>query len=261
MNCVELKDVSVVRGKFFVLKNINLTIKENTFVSVIGPNGAGKTTLIKIINGLAKVSNGEVKVFDMVLSSKNVVGVRKEIGYVPQHINLEQKFPILVRDVIKIGKFGKKGFFKRFTDEDKLIFNEIVSFIKIEHLLDKPVGHLSGGELQKVSIGRALFQQPKILILDEPTSNLDPKSQYEILQLIEKIYQEKQITTIFVTHILSHIPVCCNDIILVKHGRIYSQGTPEKILREDLLSELYDCNVEIKFIGERRHFHIGSFHP
>lgn len=261
MNAVEIKNVSVYYHRNVALDNVCLKVRSNSFVTILGPNGSGKTTLLCVINGLRKLSKGEVFVFGKKLSSKNVVRIRKDIGYVPQSYNLDSKLPFLVRDIINIGRFGKLGFFNKLSFEDKKIIDEVVCLLKIEYLLNKPIGHLSGGEYQKVQIARALVQQPKILLLDEPTSNLDPKSQYELLQLIENIYLQKQITTIFVTHILSHIPNCCSEIVLMKNGKIISVGKPEVVLKEEILSNLYECSVQITFVNHKRHFHIGSLHP
>ncbi len=261
MKIVEIKNVSVFYKHKSALNNISLDIEENSFVSVIGPNGSGKTTLLRTINGLTRVSKGEIYVFTEKLNSKNVVKIRKDIGYVPQQYNIDANLPILVEDVISIGRYGKIGLFKKLSLKDKEIIEEVITLLKIKHLLKKPVGHISGGEYQKVSIARALVQQPKILLLDEPTSNLDPKSQFELLQLIKNIYLRKHITTIFVTHILSHIPDCCNKVVLLKNGEVVSVGEPNEVLKEETLSLLYECSVQIELINNKRHFHIGSLHP
>lgn len=261
MKIVEIINVSVYHHKKIILENINLEIEDNKFITIIGPNGSGKTTLLNVINGFKKISKGEIFVFGKKLNQKNVVEIRKNIGYVAQNYNIDPKLPFLVKDIISLGRFGKLGFFKNLSYEDKKIIDETISLLKIENLINKPIGHLSGGEYQKVQIARALVQQPKILLLDEPTSNLDPKSQYELLELIENIYLQKQITTIFVTHILSHIPECCSEIVLIKNGKIISVGKPQEVLKEEILSQLYECSVQISYLNHKRHFHIGSLHP
>ncbi len=262
MKVIELKNVWLWYGKKkIILEDINLDLEEKTFLTIIGPNGAGKSSLLNVISGLKKVSFGEVYVFGKKLCRKNIVEVRKEIGYVAQNYLIDKKLPFLVKDIISLGRFGKLGFFKNLNYEDKIIIDEVISFLKIDSLTEKPIGHLSGGEFQKVHIARVLVQQPKILILDEPTSNLDPKSQYELLDIIENIYKQKNITTICVTHILNHIQSCCNKIILLKNGKIISSGKPDEVLRKDFLSNLYECEVQVENIDNKRHFHIDPIHP
>jgi ABC-type cobalamin/Fe3+-siderophores transport system ATPase subunit len=131
----------------------------------------------------------------------------------------------------------------------------------IAGLAGKPIGHLSGGELQKVSFARVLAQQPRLLLLDEPTSNLDPKAQGEILRLVESIFAEKKYTILFVTHILSHIPGCCDRVVLMKNGTVMHEGDAGTMLSGELLSSLYECPVETGILNGKRHFHVGESHP
>jgi len=251
MNLVEIKDVSVSYREDIALKNISLIIKKQTFLSVIGPNGAGKTTLLTVINGLGKIISGSVKVFGRDLNKRNINHIRKEIGYVPQNLNIDSKSPISVREVVSIGRFGKIGLLHCLNDEDKKIITSAMNMVGIGAMAERPIGHLSAGEQQKVAIARALAQQPKIMLLDEPTSNLDPKSQIDIIKLIDRIYREQRITIVFVTHILSHISTACAEAVLIKKGRIIWTGEIKKLFQEDLLSSLYDCPIEITDKGDR----------
>lgn len=197
-----------------ILKNINIDIKKGECVIITGHNGAGKTTLLKVINNLIKTKNGNVKIFDKDICNT----VKKHIGYIPQ-INFVDKFiPISVQDVIKIGLTAKNGIFKRITPEDKDKINNIAKTLKIEHLLNKPIGQLSGGQIQKVSIARVLVQDAKIILMDEPLNNLDNYSQNEILNIIDSMHKEK--TMVIVTHNLKLIPKSCNKIIVMENGKI-----------------------------------------
>jgi ABC-type cobalamin/Fe3+-siderophores transport system ATPase subunit len=259
-NIVELDNVAVSYRENIVLKGLTLGIEEGSFVSVIGPNGAGKTTLLTVINGLGTILSGSVRVFGKLLVHSNVFVIRRDIGYIPQHLNIDPRSPVFVREAVSIGRFGKIGLFNKLTLADNNIVESAMDAVGISHLANKPIGHLSGGEHQKVSIARALAQQPRIILLDEPTSNLDPKSQSEIIRLIEKIYLERKYTIVFVTHILSHIPPCCRQAVLMRDGKIMFDGDANKALNEDLLSELYDCRIEIGTINGKRHFHAGESH-
>ncbi len=240
-NIVEIKDVTISYRENVALKNITLNIEKGTSLAIIGPNGAGKTTLLTAINGLGNVLSGSVKVFGVDITSQT----RKKIGYVPQSSAIDSRSPISVRDVVMIGRVSKIGLFRRPSREDKEIVESVMELVSIKELSEKPIGHLSCGEQQKVAVARALAQQPEIILLDEPTSNLDLKSQKEIIDLIDKVYKEKKLTIVFVTHILSHIPSSCKEAVLMKRGKIVWFGDIEKALNKDLLSELYDCPVEI----------------
>lgn len=258
---VELNNVAVSYRENIALKGVTLSIDEGSFVSVIGPNGAGKTTLLTVINGLGTILSGSVKVFGKALQSNNLSVIRKDIGYIPQHLSIDPRSPISVREAISIGRFGKIGLLNKLITADDEIIESAMDAVGISHLANNPIGHLSGGEHQKVSIARALAQQPKIILLDEPTSNLDPKAQDEIMRLIERIYSsEKKYTIVFVTHILSHIPQSCNHVVLMKKSKIMYTGNAEKALEAELLSELYDCRIEIGVINGKRHFHAGESH-
>lgn len=242
----EINSCTVSYRENIALKNISLGINEGTFVAVIGPNGAGKTTLLTVINGLGRIISGSVKVFGVKLTSQNINKIRKEIGYVPQSSAIDPRSPICVRDVVMIGRLAKIGLFRRLGSYDHEVVESVMDLVGISELKERPIGHLSGGEQQKVAIARALAQQPKIMLLDEPTANLDIKAQRDIIELIDKIYEEQNITVIFVTHILSHIPSSCKEAILMKQGKIVWTGELKDALHDELLSDVYDYPVKAK---------------
>lgn len=232
---IELQNITVSYQEKVALKDVSLRIQEGAHLAIIGPNGAGKTTLLMTINGLVKILNGSVKTLD-----------RKEIGFVHQNLNIDYRSPISVNEVVMIGRLGKINLFRQPGSKDKEIVEEVIRLCGIEDLTDRPIGHLSAGEQQKTSLSRALAQEPKLLLLDEPTANLDLKAQKEIIQLIDKIYEEKKITIVFVTHILGHIPLTCQEGCLMKEGRIIFTGKIEEALSPTLLSKLYDCPIEFR---------------
>lgn len=261
MNVIaSINNVSVSFRDNIALRNISLQINEGAFVSVIGPNGAGKTTLLTVVNGLGKILSGSVEVFGKTLSARNVNAIRKDIGYVPQHLTIDARSPISVREAVMVGRFARIGLFKKWDSYNEDIVQNAMRVVGIEALAGKPIGHLSGGEHQKVSIARAIAQQPKIILLDEPTSNLDPKAQNDILSLVERIYRENKYTVLFVTHILTHIPHSCTDVVLMKAGTITNAGPADAMLETEVLSELYDFPMMVSVVHGRKHFHSGHFH-
>ncbi len=200
----------------YILKNINLNINKGDFVVIKGHNGAGKTSLFKIINGLIKPTTGTVTVFNENINSKT----RKRTGYIPQTNKFENSLPVTVKQVIEIGITAKKGIFKSLSKQDKALITNIAEKLDIQHLLNTPIGKLSGGETQKVSIARVLAQEADIILLDEPLSNLDIKSQQNILKIIEDINCEKKTTILMILHNLELVPECCNKVITMENGEI-----------------------------------------
>ncbi len=186
------------------------------------------------------VKDGKVEIFGKLINGNNIRQLRSIIGYVPQSISIDKRFPISVKEVIAMGCYGKVGLMRRLKLEDKKSIEEAIEMTGIGSFSNKPIGHLSGGELQKVIIARALAQKPKIMLLDEPTSHLDLNSQEVILNIIESIYIEKKITTILVTHILDHIPSSIGRVTVIKEGRLVKSGNYSEILNKDKRNKMYN---------------------
>jgi len=210
-----------------VIKDITLNIEEGSFLTILGPNGAGKTTILHAILGIKRIDSGSIKIFGEKINWKNIRNLRRKIGYVPQNIFIDPKFPISVYETILTGRIGVR-FLKGLGKEDREIAEWAMKRVGIIDLKDRPMGHLSGGELRKVFISRALCQKPEILLLDEPTSHLDPSSQKELINLLEELYSENKITTVFVTHQISQIPESCKEMIFMKEGSIVFRGKREE---------------------------------
>jgi len=230
-----------------VLKEIILNIEEGSFLTILGPNGAGKTTLIHTILGIKRIDSGTIKIFGEKLNWRNIRKLRRKIGYVPQNIFIDPKFPISVYEIVLTGRIGLR-FLKGLKKEDRKIAEWAMKRAGIIDLKDRPIGHLSGGELRKVFIARALCQKPEILLLDEPTSHLDPSSQKELINLLEELYLENKITTVFVTHQIPHIPESCKEVIFMKEGSIVFRGKKEEgleILKTQIIKNFSGKNYGI----------------
>lgn len=218
ISAISLSNINLIYSDKYILKNINIDIKKGDCVSILGHNGAGKTTLFKIINGLIKPTSGTIEIF----SNKLTDEIKKQIGYIPQINKFESYIPINVKQVIEMGITAKKGIFKKLSRQDNLLVEDIASKLDIYKLLNVPIGKLSGGEMQKVSIARVLAQQAEILLLDEPLSNLDIKSQNNIIEIIENIHSEKKATILIVLHNFEQKPKCCNKEIVLEKGEVVS---------------------------------------
>jgi len=224
---------------------VSLEVKRGEFIGVIGPNGAGKTTLLTVINGLGKLVHGQTLVLGMPVNGRNSINLRKRIGYVAQVENIDPRLPINVRETVMVGCYGRLGLLRRPTQAQWEAVDRVLNMVGMAGLAQRPIGHLSGGEYQRVAIARALVQQPEIFLLDEPTASIDQKAQREILSLIQLIHREYHMTTLFVTHDLRQLPSICQRLILMKEGKIWQVGSPDLMLREEILNQLYGAPVSV----------------
>lgn len=193
---LELKNVSFKYEQNFVLKNISFEVKKGDFIALIGPNGGGKTTLAKIILGLLRQNSGEIIYPNVTLFNKNSL-----IGYTSQETNINYNFPIQAFDAVLMGFLRPKIFGYKITKTDKIKANEIMKILDISHLKYRKISSLSGGQRQRVMIARALCGEPKLLIFDEPTANIDMPTQKEIYNLLQQISLNH--TIILISHDIS----------------------------------------------------------
>ncbi|MEO0236998.1 MAG: metal ABC transporter ATP-binding protein [candidate division WOR-3 bacterium] len=226
---LKIKNLGYTLNGTVILENINFKIEENELVSIIGPNGGGKTTLLKLILGIMKPTTGIIEFYN-----KNI-----PIGYLPQRKTDPFDFPISVYDFILLARYN--GVFRNFTRYDHKKTIETIEKIGIEKLLKKRLSNLSGGELQKVLLARAIVNDPKLLILDEPTSFIDIKSQNEFYNLLFELKEKMSI--ILVTHDLGAISTKINRIICLNKS-VNFDGDINKN-RVFVMNNLYGFDVNI----------------
>jgi len=237
---IELQNVATVYEgeKTPAIYDIDLQVPYREFLSIIGPNGAGKTTLLETINGLLPYTAGSGHVFGKKIN-RHATQVRKNIGYVIQNFDIDPLAPFLCKDIVMSGRSGKIGLFRfaRKSDWEKVWY--ALSLVGMIDFAYRPVGKLSGGEFQKVLLARALSQEPDLLLLDEPFSNLDLAARENMERLLSKIYHEKQMTIVLVSHDLSLIPQECSRVVLLDKGRIIMDGNREEILTSDTVQAVF----------------------
>jgi len=235
---LELKSVNYAYDHKIVLKDVTLKIRENDFLGIIGPNGGGKTTLLKIIVGLLQPMSGEIIARD---------GDNSRIGYLPQINQIDKKFPISVLDVVLSGLMSHKNLFGRYTSQNRKKAEALMSRIGIEHLKNKNIGELSGGQLQRVFLCRAIVTDPHLLILDEPDTYVDQNFEGELYEILDQL--NKQMAIIIVSHdvgtIFSHVKTiaCVNKTLCYHDSNIIS---PEQL-------KAYNCPIDILTHGEVPH--------
>ena len=242
---INIEDAVVSYREDIALQGVSLAEKSSAAFFFFLSHAAGKTTLLTIVNGLGKLLSGRVWVLGNYLTSSNSHSLRKKVGYVPQVENIDPRMPMNVREVVMIGRYGLLGLLRKPGKHDWEIVDEMLKLVGMTHLAQRPIGHLSGGEQQRVAIARCLAQEPELFLLDEPTASLDWKAQTEILELVKRIHDSRRLTTLFVTHDLNTLPVACDRVVLMKEGLIWSEGSPDELLTDDNLSRLYDMPISV----------------
>jgi zinc transport system ATP-binding protein len=212
---VTLEDVSFDYDGVPVLEGVDLTVARREFLGLVGPNGGGKSTLLKIVLGLLEPSRGRVTVLG---SPPAASGQR--VGYVPQYPTFSRRFPISVRDCVALGRLGRSRAFGGFTAEDRARAARAMAETEVAELAGRPIGTLSGGQMQRALIARALVAEPEVLLLDEPTANIDQRGETEIYDLLKVLTQ--RLTVIVVSHDVGFISryvtrVACLNRTLMCH--------------------------------------------
>lgn len=235
-----------------ILNNINLEIKQGEILGILGPNGTGKTTFIKCINNIHKPSEGRILYDGNNIMNLSQLNIAKIIAYVPQYTN--NFFPMNVIDTVMMGRMPYVK--KKYSDEDKEIVFSIIKKMNLEEFAFRNIKEMSGGERQRVFIARAMAQQPKIIILDEPTSSLDLYNQLFILHTITKLAKENNITIIMTIHDLNLASMFCDNILMLKDAHIFAHGKPESILTAENIYEMYKVRTEITTPENYKHIRL-----
>lgn len=235
-----LKHVGFSRGTKLILEDITFCIDEGVFLGVIGPNGGGKSTLLKLILGTLSLQKGQIEVFGHDLAHTRAD--RALIGYIPQRSDIDQNFPATALDVVLMGATSKLGLFRRPSRALRERAQQLLERVGVGDLADRPIGRMSGGQQQRTFIARALISEPRLLILDEPTTGLDSAGQKRFLHLVQELKSEMNLTVIMVSHDvgqLSHYAdqIACLNRKLHWHDR-------SAMLNEKVLDEVYSCEMD-----------------
>lgn len=224
-----------------VLNSLSIDIKGPQLISILGPNGAGKSTLIHCMNKILEPTVGTVMVNGKNVNDITVKEMAKISSYVPY--TSTDSFPLTVVDTILMGRHphSKWGSIK----EDLEIVNEMLQLLNIEDLADSMFNELSAGQHQKVMLARGFAQEPRILFLDEPTSNLDIKYQLEITRILRRMSRQKNVLVVMISHDINIAAKYSDNIIVLHDHGIYSVGTPEEVVTAEMLKEVYNVDAEV----------------
>ncbi len=244
MAIINIKKLNYSYGKKEVLKELSLDIDENKLTGIIGPNGCGKSTLAK---NIIKYINGKFESFKIMdtdireLSHKKIAQL---ISYIPQKSTIISN--ISVFDYVLLGRFPLlKNSWDNYSEKDYEIVENNINLLNIKELRDRNVETLSGGELQKALLARALAQEAKILLLDEPTSALDLNNAVEFMKILKNISIKKEMSVVIIIHDLNLASLFCDSLIILKDGKFIEKGSPKEVINEENIKSVYnlDCKV------------------
>jgi iron complex transport system ATP-binding protein len=241
MNLIDIKNVSLHYGPRPIVKNVSLGVEQGEFFVIIGPNGAGKTSLLKALSGLHPLSSGDVEIRQKTIAGYSRKELARTLALVPQQINAD--FPFTVAETVLMGRYPHLGLLSVEGRQDLELAEQAMELTEVSHLARRRLGQLSGGERQRVIIARAICQQSKILLLDEPTASLDPAHQLRIMDLMERLRQQEQLTIVMVSHDLNLASTYADRLLLLKDGEVERIGTPRQVLTQEQLSKSYGCTL------------------
>jgi len=228
-----------------VLNNISFSVRSGEVLGVIGPNGSGKTTLLRCLRMALKPKRGSVSLDGEDITSWERPKIARYFGVVPQHTNIS--FPFTVLEIVMMGRIPHLKRMQGEGEQDVSVVKRAMKLTSIENLYYRYANNLSGGEVQRVIIARALAQQPKILLLDEPTSNLDINHQFETMKLIRNLARKENMIVIIISHDLNLSLRYCDKLLLLKEGLVYSHGRPEDVLTVDNIKKVYGVEATVDF--------------
>jgi iron complex transport system ATP-binding protein len=239
------------RGFDWVLKALTFDVRAGEVLGVIGPNGSGKTSLLKLLGKVLQAQEGTIRLFGACLESLTQCAVAQRIAFVPQ--DSQQIFPFTIAEVVLMGRFPHHqrhglGSLVRFdweSPDDLHLAQQAMEDMDVAHLASRSIFDVSGGERQRVMIARALAQQPRILLLDEPTAFLDLNHQVDICRILRRLNEERGLTVVLVSHDLNLASQYCDRLMLLNDGVIRHLGPPQEVICREILEAVYRCEVLI----------------
>ncbi len=245
---IEVKNTSFSYSDKQVFSNLSLNVGEREIFCIVGPNGCGKTTLLDCILGLLRPDSGEIVVDGLRLQGIEAKKLAERLAYVPQVHH--RTFPYLVKDIVLMGRAYRTSPFTAPSKEDRAIAMAAMSWVGIQALADTPYTQISGGQCQMVMIARALAQQPKVIVMDEPTSHLDFKNELLLLEIIEELVKNNGISILMATHFPNHAyhfeaKGLRTNLALMNNGAFERIGKPREILNEENVRSIYGINSRV----------------
>lgn len=239
---IEFRDAKFGYGRKIVLDRVTIDLRRGDLLGLVGPNGAGKTTLLRGLLGQLKPLSGEVRWGS---------GQVPRIGFVPQRENLNPLWPLRALDVVLMGRCALRGPLRGFTASDRAESLRALESTGIGELAERPVASLSGGQVQRTLLARALASHPDILVLDEPTTGMDLSGSTAMLRLIRTLHAERKLTVLFVSHDLNAVAAIATRLVLLHEGQV-REGDAASILSPEVLGVVYGLDIVVGEIGAHR---------
>ena len=259
-SAIELRDVGVRRGGRWILRNVTWSASAGSCCAIIGPNGSGKSTLTRILAGHLFPSAGECQILGGRFGETNLAELRHSIRLVQAAGPYDVEPNLAARDVVLTGFFGTLALYDVPTLEMEHEAVALLEQVGLAHVADQTYATLSSGERVRALIARALASRPKLLLLDEPTAGLDLLAREQVLATVQRLFEHRldAPTVVMVTHHVEELPPITSNIVLLDEGKMAASGSPQQVLREDVLSRVYRCPLEVRHLGGRWSIHV---HP
>lgn len=238
---IEAEAIRCGYGERDVLHDVSFTVPVGDFLGVIGPNGSGKSTLVRALTRILPLRSGRVRLLGRDVHEYSRRRIAQQVAVVPQRTHLPFKFT--VGEVVWMGRSPHVGRLRPLRPHDEEAVERAIEDARVAHLRDRFVDELSGGEFQRVIIARALAQEPKLLLLDEPTSQLDINHTVEVLDLLRRLNRGQALTVVCISHDLNAAALYAERLMLMADGRILAHGTPDEIITEDNIRRAYGAHT------------------
>ena len=239
----DIQHVTYAYGTRTILRDLSFGIASGAFFAIIGPNGAGKTTLLRLLAGMDKPASGIIQVLGKPVGAYRRKFLARRMALVPQLAQAD--FPFTVREVVQMGRSPHLGVLGLPSAQDRHIVDQSLRFTGIDHLPERHLSQLSGGECQRVFLARAICQVPDIILLDEPTAALDLSHQVRMMDLMEQLRRERRMTVVMVSHDINLAALYADTVLLLKDGQNVALGPPADILTNTSLKAVYECDVVV----------------
>jgi len=243
MDLLEVKNLTCGYNGTDVIKDVSFSIRQGEFLGILGPNGAGKTTLFRAVTGILRPGAGSILYSGRKIDEIPVRELARDVAVLPQVLDVS--FPFSVEEFVRMGRFARRGRLEPFGKEDEAAVDKAMVLTGIQDLGSKILNHLSGGERQRVLLAQALAQEPRLMLLDEPTTHLDIKHQVEILGLLSRLNREG-LTIAAILHDLNLAAEHCTRLIMLSEGEVAADGPVEKIIDYKLIEQVYKTVVVVK---------------